>query len=127
MYKAVNECTTRIWSDKYHRPEFTKIEIRAWDGANLVEGWMRADTPEALKASPRPVDVPFSAAIPAGLGDLAFHAVCTDMFYKIQNGESLMGLDYTPPPPPARTQPNWGGLVLGIVGLACIGIAASRN
>ena len=89
---------------------------------------MRADTAEALKTYPRPVDVQFQVAIPAGLDKIAFHAVCTDMFYKIQNGESLIGLDYTPPPPvPVQAQTNWGGIALGLFGLALIGIAASRN
>jgi hypothetical protein len=123
-----NECYNRMWTDELHRVEITNVEIRPWDGANLVEGWMRADTPKALETYPRPVDVQFSAAIPAGLADWDFHGVMTDMFYKIGKGESLMGLDYTPPPPPPVQVPtNWGGLALGIVGLVCIGIAASRN
>ena len=86
---------------------------------------MRADTPEALETYPRPLDVPFRAAIPAGLNDFAFHGVCTDMFYKIQNGESLMGLDYTPPPVQAQT--NWGGLCLFGVCLAVVGAAFSSR
>jgi hypothetical protein len=126
MLAQRNECVNRMWSDRYHRPEFTKIEIRERDGANLVEGWMRADTPEALETYPRPLDVPFSAAIPAGLNDFAFHGVCTDMFYKIQNGESLMGLDYTPPPP-VQAQTNWGGLCLFGVCLAVVGAAFSSR
>ena len=119
MKVAVNECYNRMWSDKYHRV-----------GANLVKGWMRADTPELLTTYPWPVDVPFSAAIPAGLSDITFHGVCTDMFCKIQNGELLLGLDYTPPPPaPVQAQTNWGGApILGLLGLAFVGIVAgSRN
>ena len=124
-----NECYNRMWTDKFHRVEITRAEAREWDGANLVGGWMRADTPEALKAYPHPVDVPFSAAIPAGLGDSDFHAVCTDMFYKIQNGESLIGLDYTPPPPaPDLVETNWGGILLVALGLTVVGVAlGSRN
>jgi hypothetical protein len=123
-----NECYNRMWTDELHRVQITKVEIREWDGANLVEGWMRADTPKALETYPRPVDVQFSAAIPAGMPYMDFHGVCTDMFYKIQNGESLVGLDYTPPPaPPVQAQANSGGLALGLLGLVCIGIAASRN
>jgi hypothetical protein len=91
---------------------------------------MRADTAEALKTFPRPLDVPFSAVIPAGLDNLVFHAVCTDMFYKIQKGESLMNLDYTPrPAPPVQAQTNWvPAALLGVVGLVFVGFAVgSRN
>lgn len=128
MYAQRNECYNRMWTDKFHRVEITNAIIRERDGANLVEGWMRADTAEALKTYPRPVDVQFQVAVPAGLDNIAFHAVCTDMFCKIQNGESLMGLDYTPPPLAlVQAQTNWGGIALGLFGLALIGIAASRN
>jgi hypothetical protein len=88
---------------------------------------MWADTPEALETYLRLLDVPFTAAIPAGLNDFAFHGVCTDMFYKIQNGESLMDLNYTPPPPPVQAQTNWGGLFLLGVGLAVVGAAFSSR
>jgi hypothetical protein len=129
MQVAVNECTTRMWTDKYHRVEFTSIRIRERDGANLVEGWMRADTPEAAKVYPRPSDVQFSAAIPAGLDDFSFHGVCTNMFYKIQNGESLMGLDFTPPPPPAvEAETNWAAVLLfTLVAGAVVGMASSSR
>ena len=129
MHVQRNECYNRMWTDELHHVEITKAEIRERDGANLVEGWMRADTPEAARTYPRPLDVQFSAMIPAGLGDFDFHAVCTDMFHKIQNGESLMGLDYTPPPPPpVQAQTNWGGaLLVGLIGLGVFALARSSQ
>jgi hypothetical protein len=127
MLAQRNECFNRMWTDKFHRVEITNAAIREWDGANLVEGWMRADTAEALKAYPRPVDVQFSAAIPDDLDNIAFHAVCTDMFYRIQNGESLMNLDYTPPPP-VQAQTNWmPAAVLAMVGLVFVGFAVGSG
>jgi hypothetical protein len=128
MLAVVNECRNRMWTDGLHRVEITSATTREWDGANVVEGVMRADTAEALKANPRPIDVPFSAVIPAGLDALPFHAVCTDMFYKIQNGESLMNLDYSPPPQPVQAQTNWGGIAMvGLLGLVFVGLAAAAR
>jgi hypothetical protein len=128
MMLKTNECRTRMWADKYHRPEFTKVGIRERDGANLLEGVMRADTPEAAKAKPRPSDVPFRIAIPAGLSDWDFHQVNTNIFYRLQNGDSLMDLDYAPPAP-VQAEPNWGGiLLLGLLGVVAVGTAfGSRN
>ena len=106
-----------------------KIQIGARDGAQLIEGWVRADTPKALETSPRPIDVKFSVLIPAGLNDMDLHwNVCTPMFYKIQNGESLMGLDFTPPPP-VQAETSWGGaLEVGIFGLAVFAfVRGSQN
>lgn len=128
MYGQCNECYTRMWTDELHRVQITSATTRAWDGANVVSGWMRADIKEAFQAYPRPVDVPFSVVIPAGLDSSTFHLVCSDMFYKIRDGKSLMGLDYAPPAPAqVQQQPNLGGLVL-LAGLGVLALASgSRN
>jgi hypothetical protein len=129
MYRQVNECYTRMWGDRFHRAEFTSIIRRERDGANIVEGWMRADTPDALKAEPRPMDVPFRIAIPAGLNEWDFHQVNTNIFYRLINGESLIDLDYAPPPPQlVQSGTNWGHMLLvGVIGAVVIGIASSSR
>jgi hypothetical protein len=126
----VNECYTLLRGDGPRRADIQSCEVRLSDGATRCRGVMRADTPEGLALPMRPPEPPFDLMIPAGLSQAEFHfKINVPIYYKLKNGESLIGLDFTPPPPPppVQAQPNWGGLALGIVGLLCIGIAASRN
>jgi hypothetical protein len=119
----VSECYTRMWADRFHRVEFRSISTRPRDGANIVQGWMRADTPDAVRADPSPSDVPFRIAIPAGLNEWDFHVVNTDIFYRLINGVSLMDLDYAPPPPD-HAETDWGGAVfVGLLGLGVFALA----
>jgi hypothetical protein len=130
MNIQVNEYAHRMWSDELHRFDVERIEIRESDGASRLAGVLRADTPDALKIQPRPQEPPFDVIIPPGLNDMAFHGVMTDLFHRLRRGESLMGLDYTPPPPVrVQMETNWGGLALiGVLGVIAVGIvASSRN
>lgn len=126
MNVRMNEYAHRMWSDEFHRYDVRGIEIRS-DGASRLSGILKADTPEALKLETRPAEPPFDVTIPAGLDDGAFHAVMTNMYYKLRKGESLVGLDYTPRPVPAPAlipaNVNWGGLLgfgLGVAALALL-------
>lgn len=126
----VNECYTRMRGDKFRRPDFTTMGTRESDGANIVTGVMRADTPEGAKVYPPLPDVPFSMIIPAGLSDWDFHQrVNVEIWYRLQNNETLMGLDFMPPPPPppAQTESNWGGMLLLGLGVVFVSLAFSSG
>ena len=121
MMLKTNEYERRMWSDSLHRVEVKSVATRVSDGASLLAGWLRADTPEAIKANPRPVDVPFSVTLPASLDSWAFHGCMTVMFNRLRAGESLEGLNFaSEPPAPVQTETNWGGILL-------LGLAGSRG
>lgn len=119
----VNECYTLLRGDGIRRADIQSYEVRESDGATRCRGVMRADTPEALKMSPRPADVQFDLIIPAGLSQSEFHFnVNVPIYYRLKNDESLMGLDFTPPPVPVQAGINWGGVALFVLGAVAIGV-----
>jgi hypothetical protein len=125
----MNEYAHRMWSDELHRFDVRGIAIRT-DGASRLSGILKADTPEALKAETRPAEPPFDVTIPAGLSEMAFHGVMTNMFYKLRAGESLVGLDYTPPPVavPVPSGVSLGPLLALGLGIVVLGaMFGSRN
>jgi len=132
MNLPVNDCYTLLRGDGILRPDIQSYEVRQSDGATRCKGWMRGDTPEALRMSPRPSDVPFDLVVPAGLSQSEFHfKINVPVYYHLKNGESLMGLDFTPPPPPptpVQVQPNWGGALVFALGAVVLTVAfGSRN
>jgi hypothetical protein len=115
--------------DERYNPRVTKHEAR-WDGASIITGLMKPDSPKGIKADPPLPDLPFRFTIPcSGLGDGDWHGINTTIFYRIQRGESLMDIDFTPPPAlPVQTETNWGGLLLfGLLGVVAVGIASSSR
>jgi|HubBroStandDraft_5_1064220.scaffolds.fasta_scaffold103544_3 hypothetical protein len=124
MNLRMNEYAYRMWSDEFHRFDVQGIAIQS-DGASRLSGILKADTPEALKLETRPQEPPFDVTIPVGLSDMDFHVVMTNMFYKLRNGESLVGLDYRPRSilMSMHAGVNWRGLLgfgLGFAALALI-------
>ena len=98
--------------DERYNPRVSSSVARTWDGAYIVAGMMRPDSPEGVKASPPFPDLPFRFIIPCGglsAGD--WHSINTTIFYRIQRGESLMDLDFTPPPPAPQPQRTGNGLL----------------
>jgi hypothetical protein len=122
----VNECYTLLRGDGLRRPDFESFEIRESDGANIVKGVFRADTPEASKVSPRPTDVPFNLMVPAGLSASDFHfAVNVPIYYLLRDNPSRLDVDFMPQPPPppvpVQQEVNWGGVALVVAGLFAAG------
>lgn len=89
--------------DNRYNPRVAGMYVRAWDGANVITGVMKPDSPEGVKADPPLPDLPFRFIIPAdGLTVGDWHAINTKIFYRIQRKQSLIDLDFTyrPAAPP---------------------------
>lgn len=115
-----------------YNPLVSSSIARPWDGAHVVTGMMKPDSPEGVKADPPLPELPFRFIIPCvGLDDGDWHVINTTIFYRLQRGESLMDLDFTPPPPrkPQPQQSGNGLLVFGGLVLATLVVGAffSKN
>ena len=122
----VNECYTLLRGDGVLRADIMSYQTRQRDGAHIVAGMMRGDTPEALKMNPVPPDVPFRFAIPRGLECvIEFHfTVNAPICNLLRTNQSVMDIDVAVPPSPLPVQAatdRTGALVLALAGLAFVG------
>jgi hypothetical protein len=62
---------------------------------HLIEGVLRADSPEAYRSNRKWPDLPLRILVLASYTGADFHWINAELFRRIQAGESLLDLDFT--------------------------------
>jgi hypothetical protein len=102
MRISVHSASSLLRGDRHYNPRFTQEPEYRADGASTVIGWMRPDSPEGIAAGLTLPDLPFRITIPANSDAPEYRVINTEIWRRIQNHESLWGLDFAPPPRPQQ-------------------------
>ena len=79
--------------DDRYNPRFTQeAEIRPFDGAITLTGWMVADSPKGVETWPPLPKLPMRLTVPANAD---YQAINLEVWRRIQTGETLWNLDFT--------------------------------
>jgi hypothetical protein len=121
MQMYVHPARNMLRGDERYNPRFTREpEVRS-DGASILTGEMRPDSPIGVAVRPRLGDIPFRLIVPRDADYLAINA---EIWHRLQNGKPLWDLDFTSP---QQTRSDSGlGLGLGLFGAVLL-LAASLN
>ena len=101
MYQNVDRSQTQFYPDDRYHPRYTQPVTVRPDGASVVIGVMKDDGPPE-DDSVRLPDVPFEIIVPA---NMPYYAVNLEVWRRLKNGESRIGLDFTPSPQISSTIP----------------------
>ena len=123
MRCSVQPPTIELRGDDRYNPRPAHVGCRL-DGATIITGVMRPDSPKGAEANPPLPELPFRYTIPAD----ATHAdycwrINPETWRRLQANETLWDLDFTPQPPPSPPESfNAGGLLLA--GTLLLGLLA---
>jgi hypothetical protein len=124
MLQRVHSARIHLRGDERYNPRFTQEPEYRADGASTVTGLMRPDSPEGVAVKPTLPDLPFRIIVPANAGAPEYIGINTEIWRRIQKGETLWNLDFAPPlqlpPPPQVVARNAGGLFLGAIAFALL-------
>ena len=135
MNIAVHSARTLLRGNRYYNPRFTQEPEYREDGASTITGWMRPDSPAGVAVKPALPAIPFRITIPADADAFEYQVINREIWRRLQNAESLWGLDFAPaaPPPPENatsysTVLFWGAVALtAVVGFALRSGRESRS
>ena len=130
MYQDVDRSQTQFYPhDRYH-PRYTQPVMVRPDWASILVGVMKDDGPRADDGVRLP-DVPFEIIVPA---NLPYYGVNLEVWRRLEAGESLIGLDFTPPTEEQITIPtptaDWATILLtagAVFGLGLLVLGSRRR
>jgi hypothetical protein len=122
MIHSVHPATISLRGDDRYNARITQIDYRL-DGASIITGLMKADSPRGVEANPPLPDVPFRYTIPADATPADYRLINVETFRRLRDNEPLWSLDFAPPLPPQphnNTHAAAGLLIAGLALAVCL-------
>jgi hypothetical protein len=116
MIRPVHPASISLRGDDRYNVRIRQIDYRV-DGASIITGVMKADSPKGVEANPPLPDIPFRYTISANATPADYRQINIETFCRLRDNQPLWNLDFAPPMP-ALPQSNAGGLLFAGLALA---------